>query len=69
MQRRKRIRIINVVIGRMKTTLKIVDGLLGVVLNTSIGLQVCLCLKKLGAISRMITVNVFVEPQIRLVRF
>ena len=69
MQPRKHVRIDSGVIVRMKTTLRIVDGLLGVVSNAFIGLQVCLCLKKLDTISRMITVNVFVEPQVRLVRF
>ena len=68
MQRRKRVRIVKVVMIRVKTTLIIVDVLLGVS-NVFMGLRVCLCLKKLGAISRMIVVNVFVEPQVRLVRF
>ena len=69
MQWRKRVGIVNVVIISVKTTLRIVDALLGVFSNAFMWLGVCLCLKELSAISRMIAVNVFVEPQVRLIRF
>ena len=69
MQWRKRIRIVNVVMVDMTTTVRIVDTTLRVFSNPFRGLGVCLCLKKLGAISRIVAVDMFVEPQVRLVRF
>jgi hypothetical protein len=59
---------VNVVMVRVNTTLILVDVFLGIS-NVFMGLQVCLCHQNLGAISQMIVVNVFVEPQVRLVRF
>jgi hypothetical protein len=46
----------------IKITLTSVDALLGVDSNAFMGLQVCLCLRKYGAMSRIIAPNVFVEP-------
>ena len=69
MQWRKYVRFINIVIVCMKTTLIIVDRLLEVFSNVFMELRVCLCLKKLGMISRIITVKILVDLQVRFGRF
>jgi hypothetical protein len=68
-QWRKRVGIVNVVMVSMKTTLRIMDALLGSFFERVHVAWSLSLLKELGVISRMIAVNVFVEPQVRLIRF
>ena len=69
MQQRKRVGIIHVDMVSVKTTERIMNALLEVLSNIFMWLRVCLCFMALGVISNMIAVNVFVAPQVRLVRF
>jgi hypothetical protein len=53
----------------VKTTLRIVDTLLRAFSNTFMSLGVCLYLNEFSVISRVIAVNVVVEPQVGFIWF